>query len=430
MPEPLEGITVVEMTIAVQGPAAGLYLRDMGARVIKVEPPLGDPSRYGRGRQNESPAGTMGPQFAATNRGKRSVCVDLNTDEGASVVHALLATADVFLTNYREAALIKLGLGYDTLHARYPDLVFASVNGFGPKGPDAGKAMLDGVASSRGGLVHHTGYDDREPSLPGAIVIDTAGAMQLALGVMTALFSRARYGGGQRVQTSALGATLWLQQWELTHTAMTGASLTRDGNHHPNIRGFYGVYRTKDDGHIMLAQVMDQESWDAFCIFADVLMLSLDPRFQTPGQRLGEGLSEADTNEVRAILAEAFAAKSTDEWSAFLYTQPEIIWERVRNWSEVLEDPQNIENDYLTDINVTGAGVVKTVGNVVRLSETPGSVKGDPPILGEANEEILASLGFNEAARRLIEAHATKTREEFLAAVQEIADAAAEPVPR
>jgi crotonobetainyl-CoA:carnitine CoA-transferase CaiB-like acyl-CoA transferase len=414
MPEPLDGITVIEMTIAVQGPAAGLYLRDMGAQVIKVEPPLGDPSRYTRGRQNETPDGTMAPQYVAVNRGKRSICIDLKTDSGANVIRSLLATADVFLTNYREAALQTLNLGYEQLHQQFPNLIYASVNGFGPKGRDADKAMLDGVAAARSGLVHHTGYPDREPSVAGAILIDTAGAMQLALGVVTALLSRERHGIGQRVQTSALGAALWLQQWELTHVAMTGADLTRDGNHHPNIRGFYGTYRTSDDGAIMLAQVMDQEGWDSLCIFADVLELSLDPRFQTPGRRLGEGITEEDSVELRSILKAAFARKSTQAWEDFLYTQPEIIWERVRNWQEVLVDEQNLANGYLTRVQVPGAGETLTVGNVVALSETPGREKGSPPLLGEANEEILGGLGIGEAERAEIEAHATNVREETL----------------
>lgn len=425
MPEPLEGMIVIEMTLAVQGPAAGLYLRDMGAEVIKIEPPLGDPSRYSRGRQNETPANTIGPQYAACNRGKRSICMDLDTEAGQQAIHALLAGADVFLTNFRGAALEKLGLSYDAIHARYPSLIYASVNGFGPEGKDKHKAMLDGVAASRGGLIYHTGYSDREPSVPGAIVLDTAGAMQLALGVTTALLARERHGGGQRVQTSALGAALWLQQWELTHVAMTGAKLGRDGKHHPNIRGFYGVYRTLDGGSIMLAQVMDQEGWDSLCIFGDVLALSLDPRFQTPGQRLGEGLSEEDSREVRGLLTDAFARKTTAEWVQFLYTQPEIIWERVRSWPEVLEDSQNIDNNYLTDIYVEGVGSIKTVGNLVSLSDTPGTVKGDPPSLGEANDEILEQLGFDAATRDDIEQHATQTREAFLVELQAVADAAA-----
>ena len=425
MPEPLAGLTVVEMTIAVQGPAAGVYLRDMGADVFKVEPPLGDPSRYNRARQNETPDGTMGPQYAACNRGKRSLCIDLSTEPGMSAMHALLAQADVFLTNYREPALKNLGLDYETLHAAYPSLVYASVNGFGPKGPDAGKAMLDGVAAARGGLVYHTGYADREACVPGGIIMDTAGAMQLALGVMTALVARERYGIGQHVQNSALGTALWLQQWELTHTAMTGAQLGRDGNHHPNIRGFYGVYNTGDGGAILLTQVMDQEGWDALCIFADALELSFDPRFQTPGQRLGEGISEADSKEVRAILKQAFAAKTTDEWVEFLYTQPEIIWERVRSWPEVLEDEQNIANDYLTDIEVEGVGTTRSVGTLVALSETPGTPKGNPPALGEGNDEVLAQAGISGETRAEIETHATEQREAFLAELRAQAERAA-----
>ena len=417
MAEPLEGFTVIEMTVAVQGPAAALYLRDMGAQVIKVEPPMGDASRYGRGRQNETPDGTLGPQYVAVNRGKRSVCLDAATESGLKALYLMLENADVFLTNYREPALVKMGLGYDELHGRYPDLVYASVNGFGPQGTDSGKAMLDGVAATRGGLVHHTGYPDRDPSLLGAIVVDTGGAMQLALGVVTALLARQRYQGGQRVQTSALGATLWMQQWELTHVSMTGATLTRDGNHHPNIRGPYGVYRTKEGGAIMIAQTMDHEAWDAFCIFSEAFDLAIDPRFQTPGQRLGEGLTEEDSIQVRARLTEIFAAKTTQEWEDFLYTQPEIIWERARDWSEVLEDEQCVVNEYVTEVEVPGLGKRKTVGNLVTLSDTPGSAKGDPPALGEANTDVLGRLGMSQEECATIERHATQVREDTIAQI-------------
>lgn len=415
MAEPLVGITVVEMTVAVQGPAAGLYLRDMGADVIKVEPPIGDPSRYGRGRFNETPDGTLGPQFVAVNRGKRSVCLDMATDGGARALFSLLENADVFLTNYREAALVRMGLGYDALHEKFPRLIYASVNGFGSKGEDSEKAMLDGAAAARGGLVHHTGYADREAVLPGAILVDTSGAMQLALGVMTALFVRERQGVVQRVQTSALGTALWLQQWELTHVAMTGADLVRSGSHHPNIRGPYGVYRTRDGGAIMLAQTMDQESWDALCVFGESPDLAVESRLQSPGQRLGEGLTEADSVELRERVAAMFAHKTALEWDDFLRTLPEVIWERVRSWQEVLDDPQSHANDYMTTVEIPGIGKKQTVGTLVKLSETPGSPKGNPPLLGEANDEILASLGFTESERRQVETDATRAREALLA---------------
>lgn len=411
MTEPLEGMTVVEMTIAVQGPAAGLYLRDMGAQVIKIEPPVGDGSRYGRGRFNNTPDGTMGAQFVAANRGKRSVCIDLTTDLGMRALHLLLANADVFLTNYREPALVKMGLGFDALHDRYPQLVYASVNGFGPEGPDADKAMLDGAAVARGGLASMTGPADCAPSLPGAIIADTAGAMQLALATMTALLARERFGIGQRVQTSALGTQLWLQQWELTQVAMTGAPIARSGSHHPNLKGPYGIYRTADDGAIMLAQTMVSEAWDAFCIFAEVPELAFDARLQSAGQRLGEGMTESDSVEIRMILENAFVQKTTVQWTEFLSTQPEIIWEKVRSLPEVLVDEQNLANNYLTEVQVPGLGATKTVGNVVRLSDTPGSVKGDPPELGEANAEVLASIGFTDAEVVEMTERATSVRE-------------------
>ncbi len=419
MAEPLEGFMVVEMAVAVQGPAAALYLRDMGAEVIKVEPPLGDASRYSRGVGNDTPDGIIGPQYITVNRGKRSVCIDINTPDGILAIHRLLEKADVFLTNFREPALVEMGLGYDDIKSRYPQLVYASVNGFGPIGPDADKAMLDGAAAARGGLINHTGYPDRAPSLPGAVVIDTSGAMHLALGVMTALLSRERFGVAQRVQTSALGTTLWLQQWEITHVNMTGAELTRAGNHHGNISGPYGVYSTKDGGAILFALAMDLEAWDSLCIFAEAFDLSIDPRFQTPGQRLGEGLTEEDSVEVRQRLTSIFESKTTKEWQEFLYTQPEIIWERVRNWSEVLDDEQNIANNYVTSVEVAGLGATRTVGNLVTLSETAGSTKGNAPELGEANSEILGSLGFSSNECLAIETHATKVREEYITALLE-----------
>jgi formyl-CoA transferase len=419
--EPLSGIRVVEVTLAVQGPAAGLYLRDMGADVIKVEPPLGDPSRYGRGHDNATPEGTLGPQFVAVNRGKRSVCVDLATELGRKAVFALLADADIFLTNYRREALAKLGLGWTDLQARFPRLVYAAVNGFGPLGEDADKAMLDGAAIARGGLAAMTGLS-HTPCLPGAIIGDTSGAMHLALATVTALFARERTGAGQLVQTSALGTQLWLQQWELTHVAMTGARLERAGSHHPNIKGPYGVYRTGCGGAIMLAHTMQQEAWDAICAFGDAPALAIDPRFATPGRRLGEGLTLADSDEVRSALEAAFATHTAAEWDDFLRTQPEAIWERVRNWHEVLDDEQNLANGYIETIDVPLFGPTRTVGNLVTLSATPGSVKGGPPLLGADNAEVLGAAGLTSSEIDAIGARATAVREALLAQLLAAAD--------
>jgi formyl-CoA transferase/CoA:oxalate CoA-transferase len=422
MSEPLEGFTVVELASAVQGPAAGLYLRDMGAEVLKVEPPIGDSSRHGRNRNNETPEGTYGPQFVAVNRGKRSLCIDLTTDLGKKALHRLLEKADVMLTNYRMPALKKLGFDYETLRELYPDLVYANVNGFGPEGPDADKAMLDGAAVARGGMLSLTGQKGELPVLLGSVVGDTGGAMQLALGVLTALLARERHGGGQRVSVSGLGAQLWFQQWELTHESMTGKLLERDGQHHCNLRGAYGLYETSDKKAILLAASMTLESWDAFCVFADVPELVFHPKLQTPGGRLGEGLTDEESEEIREKLTTAFCKKTAMEWDDFLRTQPEIIWERVRDHREVFEDEQSLINGYFTRVNIPGLGERATVGNLVKLSETPGIEKGDPPVLGEANTDVLSSVGIDEKEIQKINSAVEAAREEAVAAFAQLND--------
>jgi crotonobetainyl-CoA:carnitine CoA-transferase CaiB-like acyl-CoA transferase len=417
MTEPLSGIRVLEMATAIQGPGAAVYLADMGAEVIKVEPPVGDGSRYHRGANNTLPTDAMGAQFISMNRGKRSVSIDFHTELGRSVVERLLGQTDVFLTNFRASALKRMGLDFATLHARHPKLIHASVNGFGPLGPDADKAMLDGAAQARGGVIALTGPADGPAMPPGAAIADTAGAMQFALAVMTALFARERTGIGQQVRSSSLGAQLFLQMWELQHSIITGRTLTRAGGHHPNILSPYGVYRTRDGGAFLFAVAMSDESWFAFCDFAGLPDLAADPCWNNGGKRIGYAGDSTNVDASRKRMAEAFAKKTTAEWTTFLATQPEIIYERVRDYMDVLVDPQNIANGYIVDMDLPVIGPSKVVGNLINLSETPGSVKGPPPALGEATAEVMRRLGFGDAEIESVVKQATAQRELALAAV-------------
>lgn len=417
MTEPLSGIRVLEMATAIQGPGAAVYLADMGAEVIKVEPPVGDGSRYHRGANNTLPTDAMGAQFISMNRGKRSVSIDFHTELGRSVVERLLGQTDVFLTNFRASALKRMGLDFATLHARHPKLIHASVNGFGPLGPDADKAMLDGAAQARGGVIALTGPADGPAMPPGAAIADTAGAMQFALAVMTALFARERTGIGQQVRSSSLGAQLFLQMWELQHSIITGRTLTRAGGHHPNILSPYGVYRTRDGGAFLFAVAMSDESWFAFCDFAGLPDLATDPCWNNGGKRIGYAGDSTNVDASRKRMAEAFAKKTTAEWTTFLATQPEIIYERVRDYMDVLVDPQNIANGYIVDMDLPVIGPSKVVGNLINLSETPGSVKGPPPALGEATAEVMRRLGFGDAEIESVVKQATAQRELALAAV-------------
>ena len=418
MPEPLSGITVLELTTALQGPSAGLYLRDQGADVIKVEPPVGDAQRHHRGINNTSPEGSLAPGFVAVNRGKQSVCVDLHQPTGREVIARLLDSADVFLTNYREAFLRRMELDYESLAKSHPRLIWAGANGFGPKGPDAGKSMLDGAAQARGGLLSMCGYPDHLPAGPGATIADFSGGMQLALGVMTALFARAQHGCGQKVQTSSLGSQLWLQQWELTQCSITGQPLRRNGPYLPNIEGAYGVYATSDGGAFLLATAQDDETWDALCIFGEMFELVGDARWNTAGKRMGaRGMQPAD--ELREVLKRGFAQHTTEEWVEFMYSQPKLIMERVRDHDDVLADEQNLANGYVVPLDIAEHGSKKVIGNLITMSETPGSVKGPVPELGASTEDVMRKHGFSDEEIAQVASDVAVVREEFLAAVAE-----------
>lgn len=395
---PLTGIKVVEVTVAVQGPHVGAFLADMGAEVVKVEPPSGELNRYARSPGFLHPMNVMGTQQAAMNRGKRGIALDAHGALGREVLRRLVARADVFVTNYRSEALDRMGLGSDELAALNPALIYARVSGFGPNGPDAGKAMLDGAAQARGGLSAITGPPDGAPNPPGAAVADHAGAMQLTLGIMTALFARSRTGRGQRVDTSSLGALMWIQAWEVAHATMTTEPAQRAGAHHPMIPAPYGVYRTADGGSFLFAVAMADESWDEFWVFAGQPEVVLDDRWNTAAKRIGASGDWGGVEEIRARMRTAFASKTTAEWNEFLAGQPEIIFECVQSYDELIDDPMVAANRYLADIDVPNFGPAKVVSNVVQLSDTPGcGVQGPPPTLGQHTHEIMTDLGFTEA---------------------------------
>jgi crotonobetainyl-CoA:carnitine CoA-transferase CaiB-like acyl-CoA transferase len=417
MSGPLEGVRVVELAIAIQGPAAGLYFANMGADVIKVEPPYGDASRYHRGVNNSMPEDALGTQFTAMNKGKRSISADLHTELGRSMMSSLLETADVFLTNYRASALTRMGLDLDELTQRFPNLVVGHANGFGPAGDEADKAMLDGAAQARGGLMSLCGPADGPPIAPGVAVADHAGAMQLALGCVTALAARNAGGRGQLVQTSSLGAQLWLQMWELQHSAMTGVPLRREGSHHPNIKAPYGVYESADGVPVMFVTAGTDEAWTSFWIFVDKPEVILMKAWDTPGKRIGMAGSDEGVEEVRAQMSEAIGSKTFAELEAFFYSEPEIIWERVRGHEDVLTDPQNLANDYVVDLEMPVVGNVKTVGSLMAFSETPTATPQPPPVLGAHTEEVMRELGFDGPDIDSVVSHAGAVREELFAAL-------------
>jgi crotonobetainyl-CoA:carnitine CoA-transferase CaiB-like acyl-CoA transferase len=214
---------------------------------------------------------------------------------------------------------------------------------------------------------------------------------------MTALVARERTGVAQRVDVSSYGAQIWLQMWEITQSAMTGNQLTRQGSHHPNIPGTYGVYETADGKSLFLAFARTEASWQAFCDFAGFPEIGTDPRWNSLQRRMGMG-NDAEgkiAGQIRPYLERAFRSKPLDVWIAFLDSQPEIIYNAVYDYDQVLSDPQAIANEYIIEMDLPVIGHTKMLGNLVHLSETPGVADRQPPELGQHTEEVLLELGFD-----------------------------------
>lgn len=251
--------------------------------------------------------------------------------------------------------------------------------------------------------------------LPGAAVADHAGAMQLALGCMTALVARNRTGRGQIVETSSLGGQLWLQMWELQHSALAEAPLTRDGPHHPNIKSQYGVYETADGHHILFVTAKTNEAWDAFWIYMERPEVLLLDAWNTPAKRLGLSGALDGVEHIRALMAETIGSKTLEELETFLYSEPEIIWERVRGHAEVLSDAQNLDNGYVTEMDIPIAGSIRTIGPLIDFSETPAPAVKAPPALSADTAAVLEELGFNADEIRAVLDHSEQVRAELFA---------------
>ena len=405
--EALEGIRVVELTIAVQGPAAGGFLSDMGADVIKVEPPVGDANRWYRGANNDLPYESVGTQFIGASHGKRSVCVDIHTEIGLELVDKLVDTADVFLSNYREPALERMGMGYERLSARNPGLVYAVANGFGPDGPARENRMSDQFAQARSGISGVTGTPDDPQLIPGTIIADTSGAMALAMGVLTALVARQRDGLGQKVQTSSYGAMIWMQAWEINHTSATGHMPTRDGGFHPVVSAMTGIYEASD-GVAFCMGIRDDETWREFCEFGGNPQLADDPRWNHREGRDPYRDQQAmdSAKDVRPFVAEMIKSRTSEAWQAFFEIHPDgITAQRVQNYEEVLNDEQALVNGYIVEKDIPHVGRRRVAGIPIRMSRTPGEPKNSFSDLGQHTSEVMRELGYDADSIGEVESH-------------------------
>jgi crotonobetainyl-CoA:carnitine CoA-transferase CaiB-like acyl-CoA transferase len=394
-PGPLAGIRVIDCSTVLAGPYCTMVLGDLGADVIKVEPPDGDATRgWGPPWVGDASDGTRtAAYFLAVNRNKRSIRLDLHRPAGADVLRQLLAGADVLVENFRSGALERLGFGEAELKSLNLRLVHLAITGYGAASPDPGRPGYDFVIQAESGLMSITGAADEDggqPTKVGVAVSDIVAGLQGAVAVLAAVVGQGGAGArgiasGQRIDVSLLASTLSVLVNQAQNAFVGGEAPGRLGNAHPNIVP-YQTFETAD-GAIAVA-VGSERQWPRFCRALGLPALADEPRFASNGDRV------ANRVELIATLAERFAERSSDDWLAALAAADvpsgpinDVVGAFASPWAA----GRTIELAH------PRLGTIRQVAPPFELAATPATVRLPPPLLGEQTEAILGELGMDGA---------------------------------
>jgi crotonobetainyl-CoA:carnitine CoA-transferase CaiB-like acyl-CoA transferase len=391
---PLSGLRVIDCSTVLAGPYCTMLLGDLGADVIKIEPPEGDATRgWGPPWVGTIEDGTRtAAYFLSVNRNKRSLRVDLKSTDGATILRRLLGDADVLVENFRGDGFARLGFDDDALRALNPRLVHLAISGYGRTGPAADRPGYDFVVQAVSGLMSITGPRDDDgggPTKVGVAISDILTGMLSAVGVLGALAGRERDDGatagrGQRVDISLLGSTLASLVNQAQNAFVSGVAPARLGNAHPNIVP-YETFTTAD-GSLAVA-VGSERQWPRLCAAVGLPELAADPRFATNGQRV------ENRSTLRPILATAFAARRTSDWIAALEAA-EIPCGPINDIVAAFASPEAVELGMTVEQDHPAFGAIRQVGLPFQLTATPASIRIPPPTLGQDTDAILAELGF------------------------------------
>ena len=377
MQPPLHGIRVVDLTRVLSGPFCSMLLGDMGAEVIKIESPSGDPVR-GQGHHKNG----FSWYFAGFNRNKKSVVLDLYSDEGRADLARLIMTADVLVENFRPGVLAKMGFSQERLDELNPHLVVASVNGFGSKGPYTDRPAFDFIAQAMSGFMSVNGPEGEAPLRAAQPVTDLVAGLYTAFGVVSALHGRNRDGRGQAVETSMVNGVLSMMAYLASEHFVTGENPQRTGNDHPLVAP-YGLYDTAD-GQIAIAPSNDQVLQRLLTEIGLAELLE-DPRFDSNAKRFER------RDELHGILDAALASDTQENWIIRL-NRAGVPTGKIQTLKDVFEDPQIKAQEMSIDVPHGDRGDVRMLGFPVKLSRTPCEVRLPAPELGEHTEEVLSAL--------------------------------------
>lgn len=373
----LAGVRVLDFSRVLSGPFATMGLADLGADVIKVEPPNhGDDTRqWGPPFQGDQSA-----YFLSVNRNKRSIALDLKDTAGRDAARSLACQADVLVENFRPGVAARLGLGYEELSRVNPRLVYASISGFGQTGPDSHLPGYDAIAQARSGIMSVTGEADGPPLRVGVASADLAAGLWSMVGVLAALYEREHSQRGQCVDIALLDAQASLLTYVASSYFATGVSPSRHGAAHPTIVP-YQDFATADSA-IMVAIGNDR----LFAVFAKALgkeCLIEDPRFRTNADRAG------NREQLVQIISAALATKTSADWVAILGREG-IPVSVINTVAEVMADPQIRAREMILEVDHRTAGHLRMLACPVRMSRTPPRLRLPPPTLGEHTAQLMS----------------------------------------
>ena len=393
-PSALHGIRVLDFTQAQQGPFATLLLADMGADVIKVEPPGGE-----MGRANGLGPDGFSSYFEGHNRGKRSLTLDLKKPQAVEVVRRLIPSIDVVVENFRPGAMERMGLGYEDLRPLREDLIYASASAWGRSGPWAGRGGYDHVAQALSGVMYEqgTGPGGEPHALIGGFA-DQIGAMLLAFGIATALVVRERDGIGQHIDGSLIGGMVAMQSKQIVEYLRTGKQSGFQGRR----AATYTNYECADGRHVAIA-ANTEAMWERLCDALGAPELKSDERFADPFGRARH------KDALVAELERRFRQQPMGDWLGPL-TEHDVPHAPVLDYAGMSEHPQFWANGYLQEIDTPNLGRMRVPGPPIHMSETPPRIQGGGPPLGMHTEEILLAAGYSwDEIARLNESGATRT---------------------
>lgn len=377
----LDGVTILDLTQHLSGPFATQILADLGARIVKVEPPAGDPTR----RIGPHFAGDMSAYFVSVNRNKESVCLNLKAHGAADALLALVAKVDVVVENFRAGTLDRLGVGYEAMAKANPSIVLCSISGFGQDGPYQGRPAFDMIVQALSGVMSLTGEDGGRPVRSGVPIGDVCAGMYGAIGILAALLGARARGRSSHVDVAMLDTQIAMLSYVAAYYTIGRQVSGPQGRGHLSIP----TYRswTCKDGRDLVTAANTEKQWRSMCRALELDALCEDERFCTNDARL------AHRAALYEVLEEAMAARTAEEVLEVLH-ESDVPAALINSVDTALSDPQVVHRQMVLDL--TGDGAMSVVGNPVKVSTPPPALL-PPPRLGEHTHAVLAELAGLDA---------------------------------